>query len=306
MSEKDLHREMNSDLPLVTIGMPTRNRATTLRAALDSALGQSYAAIEVVVSDNASADGTQDLLRSVSAQDDRLRVIRQSQPITMLRNHEATWRAARGEFFIWLADDDLLSQNFIEGAVKALGDRPDAVLAMGELRWFYVSKGVDTAENFDYRFTTDGLPRWKRLWRDRHSGYEVKGVFRKEALSRYGWYDHTVSPDWPLLTYLMLVGEVIHVPEIVFFNGTDLPESGEDRARLQSFSSIERFPMLKLSWRCGLAARDAARQLGSRTNPVFPAGLTLASLLWTNRKNLIPNLVEPIAARLQKRSSRRG
>lgn len=296
---------MTHSEPLVTIGIPTRNRARTLPLALNSALQQTYTNIEVVVSDNASTDETPDVLQQAGSRDERIRVIRQVEPITMLRNHETTWRAARGEFFMWLADDDQLSPNFIVGAVKALEERTDAALAFGHPKWFYISEGVETAESFDYDFETHGSPRWKRLWKDRQSGYEIKGLFRREALTHYGWYDHTVSPDWPLLTYLMLVGEVIRVPGIVFYNGAEALESGEDRARAQSFSTIERFPMVKLSWKCGLAAADAALHLGRKQHAFLPAALTFASLLWTKRRSLIPNAIEPVIARVQKRSSRR-
>ena len=297
---------MTQSSPLVTIGIPTRNRAKTLQLALESAMQQTYEEIEIVVSDNASSDDTPKILQRATVQDKRVRVIQQSVPLTMLRNFEATWREGRGDFFIWLADDDLLSDNFVEGAVTALERRPDAVLAFGEQEWFYVSMGVETAVGFAYYdYSTRRSRRWKRLWKDRQGGYEMKGLFRREVLSGYSWYDHTVSPDWPLLTYLMLVGEVIRVPGIILYNGTDLPESGEDRAKAQSFSSIERFPMLKLSWRCGLAARDAARYEGRRSSPLPPAVLTLGSLLWSKRSVLLSNALEPIVAHRQGRPSRR-
>ena len=299
-------RAVTDSRPLVTIGIATRNGARRIGSALNSAARQTYTNIEIVVSDNASTDETPDVLSQISVRDERVRVMRQGQPVTMLRNHEATWRAARGEFFVWLADDDLLSDNFIEEAVRALQAQSEAVLAFGHPKWFYLSHGVEAAESFDYDFTTHGSSRWQRLWKDRHSGYEIKGLFRREALAHYGWYDHTISPDWPLLTYLMLVGEIIRVPEIVFYNGTEVPESGEDRARAQSFSSIERFPMLKLSWKCGLAARDAEAHLGRRLHPFFPAAITFGSLLWSKRRTLLPNAVEPVRARFQNRSSRRS
>ena len=297
---------MSPSRPSVTIGIPTRNGAKTLPLALESALQQTFEGIEILVSDNASSDQTPEVVQSLTVEDKRIRFIRQTAPVTMLRNYEATWREARGDFFMWLADDDLISENFVEGAVRALEHRSDAVLAFGEQKQFYVSKGVETALVFDYYdFSTQGSPRWKRLWKDRHSGYEIKGLLRREALQGYGWYDHTVSPDWPLLTYLMLVGEVIRVPGIVLYNGWGLPESGEDRARAQSFSSIERFPMLKLSWRCGQAAREAALYRGQRSSPLPAAALTFGSLLWTKRNVLFSNAIEPIVARRQGRPSHR-
>src|SRR5262245_17159793 len=49
--------------PRVSVGIPVFNRADTLRRAIESVLGQSFADFEVVVSDNASTDGAADLCR---------------------------------------------------------------------------------------------------------------------------------------------------------------------------------------------------------------------------------------------------
>ena len=47
-----------SSLPLVSIGVPTYNRAAGLKTAVESALAQDYQNLEVVISDNASTDST--------------------------------------------------------------------------------------------------------------------------------------------------------------------------------------------------------------------------------------------------------
>ena len=52
--------------PLVTIGIPTYNRADHyLREALTSALSQTYANLEIIVSDNCSTDSTQTLVKGL-------------------------------------------------------------------------------------------------------------------------------------------------------------------------------------------------------------------------------------------------
>ena len=63
--------------PLVSVGIPTFNRLIMLRRAVDSALSQDYPNLEVVISDNASTDGTQAWCEQLARRDSRVRYVRQ-------------------------------------------------------------------------------------------------------------------------------------------------------------------------------------------------------------------------------------
>ncbi|MGN6309992.1 MAG: glycosyltransferase family 2 protein [Xanthobacteraceae bacterium] len=107
--------------PLVTIAIPTFNRAPLLRGCIDLALAQSYKHIEVLVSDNASLDDTGKVLGEFS--DHRLRVLRQEANIGLLPNWNACLAAAKGEYIIFVSDDDRISPQFVERCVGAIGYR---------------------------------------------------------------------------------------------------------------------------------------------------------------------------------------
>lgn len=98
--------------PKVTIAIPTFNRVGFLKQALDSALSQTFVNLEVVVSDNASTDGTAQMLASYS--DRRLVLLRQDVNIGMVPNWNACLSAASGEYFLLLSDDDVLERTAIE------------------------------------------------------------------------------------------------------------------------------------------------------------------------------------------------
>lgn len=107
--------------PLVSIGIPTYNRAGSyLARALDSALAQTYANCEVIVSDNCSSDHTSDLIRSRAS--DRLRYIRHEKNIGANGNFNYCLEQARGEYFLLLHDDDLIDPDFVESCMAALGE----------------------------------------------------------------------------------------------------------------------------------------------------------------------------------------
>lgn len=88
--------------PLVSVIVPTFNRADLLRQTVDSVLAQTYPALELVVVDDGSTDGTAAVLRGYG---DRLRRVRQeNRGGTAARN--AGTRVARGAFLNWLDHDD--------------------------------------------------------------------------------------------------------------------------------------------------------------------------------------------------------
>jgi glycosyltransferase involved in cell wall biosynthesis len=107
-----------SDLPLVTIGISTYNRAGSyLPQALASALEQTYPNLEVVVSDNCSTDETAEVLGNLS--DARLRCFRQERNIGANANFNFCLEQARGRYFLLLHDDDLIDPDFVWTCVAA-------------------------------------------------------------------------------------------------------------------------------------------------------------------------------------------
>lgn len=107
--------------PLVTIAIPTFNRAALLRGCIQLALAQSYENIEVLISDNASSDDTKKVLGEFG--DNRLRVLRQETNIGLLPNWNACLAAAEGDYIIFVSDDDRISPRLVERCVGAIGSQ---------------------------------------------------------------------------------------------------------------------------------------------------------------------------------------
>jgi len=106
-----------SNKPLVTIGIPTYNRADGyLREALKSAVDQTYQNLEIIVSDNCSSDNTDELVASFG--DDRIRYKRHAENIGPNNNFNYCVNEATGVFFLLLHDDDLIDADFIEKCIE--------------------------------------------------------------------------------------------------------------------------------------------------------------------------------------------
>lgn len=99
---------MTADHPKVTVYLPTRNRASLLRDAIDSVLVQTEADFELIVVDDASTDETMSICEHFAKADARVRIARLpvSRGAPAARN--LAIGMARGEFITGLDDDDLV------------------------------------------------------------------------------------------------------------------------------------------------------------------------------------------------------
>ncbi|MGY1808897.1 glycosyltransferase family 2 protein [Blastococcus sp. SYSU D00669] len=115
--------------PLVSILLPTYNGERFLRAALHSALAQSYEDIELVVGDDASTDSTPAILAEVAASDARVRVIRHETNLGGFGNPAALLGEARGEYVKFLLHDDVLAEDCVEELLWGMQTFPEVSLA---------------------------------------------------------------------------------------------------------------------------------------------------------------------------------
>jgi len=112
--------------PLVSILIPTYNREKYLGQALDSALSQTYPNLEIIVHDDASTDGTSNLLKKYS--DPRLKIIYTRKNHGMLGGWNFIVSKARGDYLKFLASDDLFEPACVAELVAAAVHNPSAAI----------------------------------------------------------------------------------------------------------------------------------------------------------------------------------
>lgn len=101
--------------PRLSIGMPVFNGEAYVREAIESLLSQTVGDFELVISDNASTDGTPAICQAYAAQDSRVRYIRQANNLGAAANFWFVLHAAQlGDYFMWAACDDTWSANWVE------------------------------------------------------------------------------------------------------------------------------------------------------------------------------------------------
>lgn len=103
--------------PLVSIGVPTFNRPDSLKKVINSLLNQTYQNIEIIISDNGSDHpDVPKVVENILATDkeNKVRYYRQAENLGAAYNFKYVLDDAKGDYFMWNADDDIRSPDFIE------------------------------------------------------------------------------------------------------------------------------------------------------------------------------------------------
>jgi glycosyltransferase involved in cell wall biosynthesis len=125
---------MGSSRPTVTIGIPVFNGARFIAHAIESVLAQTFTDYELLISDNASEDGTAAICGGYAANDRRIKFVQQETNQGPFWNLKFVTDRATGRLLVWLAHDDALHRLFIEQCVAYLDRNPRAVMVSGDFR----------------------------------------------------------------------------------------------------------------------------------------------------------------------------
>jgi glycosyltransferase involved in cell wall biosynthesis len=112
--------------PLVTLAVTTFNRTTYLRDTLECVLAQDYENLDILVSDNGSADETHLITQVLVNSDPRVRLRRNEKSVPLHEHFSQCVQAARGKYFVLLHDDDRINSCFVSEAVEVATRYPDA------------------------------------------------------------------------------------------------------------------------------------------------------------------------------------
>lgn len=121
--------------PSVSICLPVYNGERFLRQAVDSILSQSYADIELIISDDGSADRSVQIIAECAAADSRIHAFRNESRRGLFANYNACISRASGHYVKLFAQDDLLDAGHIEQCVSALKEHPDAGMVATRRVW---------------------------------------------------------------------------------------------------------------------------------------------------------------------------
>ena len=241
-------------MPRVTIGMPVFNGERYVEASVRSVLDQTFADLELIISDNASTDRTVEIIEKVVDGDPRVSLLRNDVNRGAAWNYNRVFEQSTGEYFRWHAHDDLLEPELIGRLVVALDSDPGAVLAHSWTR-FIDDDGATTRCFVDDLDVTSDRPAHRLASAVRRVGYcnAVFGLVRRNVLARTALIGSFPGSDVPLLYELAVLGRFAVVPEYLFVRrpGNSVKGNRSKRSVAQWFGPSgrgSRFPGFWLWW----------------------------------------------------------
>ena len=197
--------------PLVTIVLPTYNRAHLLADAIHSVLQQSYTNLELIVVDDNSPDNTQEVVQSFD--DSRLQYVKNETNLKLPGTLNKGFSVANGDFLTWTSDDNLFSEQAIEEMVSAL-QKGGADFVFAD---YYEFSELDTENNLPKDVKHVRLPDELSL----EKGNQVGACFMytRKAYDAVGEYntDLFLVEDYDYWIRIGALFEIEHIAKPLYF-----------------------------------------------------------------------------------------
>jgi len=197
--------------PLVSVVMPMFNAALTVRRALESVRGQTYAAWEAICIDDASTDDT--AARVAALDDSRIRVIRLDHNGGPARARNLGIAAAKGELVAFLDADDEWLPDKLARQVASFEADAGLALAVADMRVTTVD-GRAGSSVYARQPPVPGAEAWKTLLASSFVATSA-AMTRRALLDQVGGFDPDLvtGEDQDLFIRLALAGRVHAIPD---------------------------------------------------------------------------------------------
>ena len=230
---------MTNEKPRVSVGLPVYNGEEFLAEAIDSILAQTFQDFELIICDNASTDSTAEICRSHAAIDKRIRYYRNEQNIGAAPNFNRVFELSKGEYFKWMAHDDVCRSRCLEKCVDALDKNSELVMAYPKA--IRIDEKGKTYPGRGFRLDGDSPKPHQRFGNaisPAHGCFAIFAVIRSCILAKTPLIASYLGSDRVLLAELFLHGPALEIPE-------ELAYHRDHQAR-----SIRAFPseQLRLAW----------------------------------------------------------
>ena len=196
---------------LVSIVLPTYNRAHLLGHAIRSVLAQTHRNLELIVVDDNSSDGTPDVVRAFD--DPRIRYVRNDANLKLPRGLNKGFALSSGNFLTWTSDDNLYAVNAIERMVAVLrGGSCDFVFAD-----YYHFSDLDASSGEPLDATHIRLPEVLRL--EASNAVGACFLYTRALYHEIGDYDPELFlvEDYDYFIRIQKRFRICHIPEPLYY-----------------------------------------------------------------------------------------
>lgn len=280
--------------------MATYNGHEFLKEQLQSILDQTWSNIEVIICDDASTDGTQEIIIDFAEKDNRLKYYFNKENAGVNKNFESGILKATGEFIAIADQDDVWKKSKIEEQLRLFSDDNTILTHSASVQFSNSELPIHILKvNTTKRMT--GNDSRRLLIRNSISGHNI--IFRKNLLQHILPIPENVMYDWWICEVATCNGYIAATDKVLAFHRRHsnnltlyeqhspkqaLKESRERKMALETFITIKSMPV---STR--IFAQELLRKLNTLNNQRFSWGLfifllTHATVLFYYKKKWFP------------------
>jgi glycosyltransferase involved in cell wall biosynthesis len=205
--------------PTVDVNLFVYNGADTVGEAIESVLTQSWPALSLTLIDDGSTDDTLDVLRRYAARHPGIRVRRNRCNCGAIPNFQRAFWFGESDYVMPKSGDDVIAPDFVERLMAVLLAHPNCAMchAAGlifrgdEIIFRYPPEHCLDATN------AEGSARALHVMRRYTSSPSFWGIYRRDAVDRLSPIRYRAGWDHVLLAELALIGEIRHVPELLYW-----------------------------------------------------------------------------------------
>ena len=236
-----------------------------LPRAVESVLAQDLRDLRLLISDNASTDGTRDYCLAIRDRDPRVEYVRHASHVTAHANFRFGLDTARTDLFMWLGDDDWLGERYLSRCVEELDKDPALLAVAGAARYFHEGRAVFEGENIA---ATQPMPRARVVsyFEQVFNNHIFYGLARRSAFLGVE-IGEGLAMDWLVMARIAFHGS-LRTLDGVWINRGSQGESQDLAAHARNLGlppSVVRNPGAAIAW---LAFVDVAWR--SRTYRALP------------------------------------
>ncbi len=246
---------MTHQQPLVSIGLPVFNGERYLAETLDSILSQSFADFELIISDNGSSDGTQQICEAYAAKDGRIAYHRSPRNLGIAPNYNRVFTFASGRYFKWADYDDLLAPDFLEKCVGVLDSQPGVAVCFPRSR--VIDQDGSVIEDYDPLPDTSSREPHVRfanlLLSNDNRVVQASGLMRSDLVKKTTMHGSYPCSDEVFLANMALLGRFHEIPDRLFFVRIHPRQStrgvlASERARVLFFDTSLKGKAVLIKW----------------------------------------------------------
>jgi glycosyltransferase involved in cell wall biosynthesis len=210
---------LKQEKPLVSVILPTYNRAKYLKLALESVLRQDFKDFELLVINDGSTDNTEEVVNSFS--DERIVYVRQENQGEYPATNNGL-RLARGKYLTWIHSDDLWPKDSLKIRVEGLDKNKNVDFVHGDIENIDEKGDIIKflpAVNFDAKeaFLEYYKPLEKRV--QEFLVHHTTVMFRREFLLKSGYWDETLpfAGDYDWMFRALLNGRMKKMKGVLYY-----------------------------------------------------------------------------------------